>query len=147
MWWEKRGRQRVGEMNKITHTLDKSFITMYNLSLGLFLVLQFIVEIYRGDSSCPRKSLRFQGGGGRSIRRARRYKPLNFTRKQSKTTVRHRNVELNHFPRSISDAIKPRRGMSRSQGMAGRTCDSRTFNPRWHLIFASHRNLNYWLTK
>lgn len=71
-----------------------------------FSVLQFIAGIYRGDSRCPENRRDFRRGQFW----ARRCKPLNFARKQSETTDRHRNVELNHFPRPISEAIKSPRG-------------------------------------
>lgn len=53
-------------MNQITRApLDKSFITMYNLSLVGFSVLQFIAGIYRVDPSYSENRRRFQE---RSIR-------------------------------------------------------------------------------
>lgn len=116
----RRGGTRAScEMKQVTRVRSINLVLRCTIYRSGFSVLQFMAGIYRGDSSCPENRRRFQG----KVNTARRCKPLNFARKQSKTTDRHRYVELNHFPRPISDAIKPPGGgrVARRQRRDGRS--------------------------
>lgn len=133
------------EMNQITRALDKSFSMIHNLLLGLFRLAIHCRNLSRGDSSRPENRRRSQG---RSIR-GRRCKPLNFARKQSRTTDRHRNVQLNHFPRAISDTIKPPGGgwVARGERRDERSGIVRLIFSRVRFLRCAARQITDWTNK
>lgn len=116
--WQGVGRERARRYN-ITRIRSINLLlrcTIYRPGFSVF-------TIYRGkfvaESRAGPKIAAISGKVNSGVDSSNG-KPLNFGRKQSKTTDRHRNVELNHFPRPISDVIKPPRG-SAGHAQGGRS--------------------------